>query len=248
MAQGLVARAGAALARAIPLNPIQSKLTQAIASISFDDIPHSAARVGAPILNQAGMSGTFYVCGGHTGKSFEDRPQHERSDLIALHEAGHEIACHSFAHPFVTRLNTAVRDQDRLANADFIAQTLGDVRLSSFAYPYGAVSLSAKAYYARHFFTCRGVYRGLNRGRVDFGDLRAIGIERRQHDMGHVRALIAEAVATQAWIIFFTHDVGPDPSAYGCRPQDLEDVIAALHDAKVETLPVKAAAAKLMFG
>ncbi|MFN9149163.1 MAG: polysaccharide deacetylase, partial [Hyphomonadaceae bacterium] len=140
------------------------------------------------------------------------------------------------------------RDQDRQANADFMRKTLGDVMMTSFAYPYGAVSLAAKAYYARQFFTCRGVYRGLNTGRVDFSELRAIGIERRQHDIGKVRDLVAEAKARHAWIIFFTHDVGPDPSDYGCTPQNLEDVITTLKDAGIETLPVKAAAAKVMFG
>jgi len=78
--------------------------------------------------------------------------------------------------------------------------------------------------------------------------LRAIGIERRQFDLGRVRDLIAEAKARHAWIIFLTHDVGPDPSDYGCTPQNLEDVIMLLKDAGIETLPVKAAAAKAMFG
>ena len=248
MATGLLTRIEGAITRAIPLNPIQSRLSQAVASISFDDIPFSAARVGAPILERAQIQGTFYVCGGHTWQTFEDRPQHEAHDLLALHQAGHEIACHTYAHPFVTKLNDAGRDEDRQANADFMRQTLGDVRMTSFAYPYGAVSLAAKAYYARHFFTCRGVYRGLNVGRVDFSELRAIGIERRQHDIGRVRDLVAEAKERQAWIIFFTHDVGPDPSDYGCTPENLEDVITTLKDAEIETLPVKAAAAKVMFG
>jgi len=188
------------------------------------------------------------VCGGHTGETFEDRAQHEAHDLLALHQAGHEIACHTFAHPFVTKLSDIARDQDRQANANFIRDTLGDVMMTSFAYPYGAVSLAAKAFYARQFFTCRGVYRGLNTGRVDFAELRAIGIERRQHDIGQVRDLVAEAKDRNAWIIFFTHDVGPDPSDYGCTPQNLEDVITTLKDAGIETLPVKAAAAKVMFG
>jgi len=248
MAYGTFDQIMAGITRTIPLNPVRSRLTQAVASISFDDIPHSAARVGAPILERAEVSGTFYVCGGNTGKSFENRPQHEVSDLLAIHKAGHEIACHSFAHPEVTKLTIADRDQDRKANSDFIQAELGDVIMTSFAYPYGSVSLAAKAYYARHFFTCRGVYRGLNSGLVDFGELRAIGIEKRQYSKERVRDLVAEAKERNAWIIFFTHDVGPDPSDYGCTPQNLEDVITTLKDAGIETLPVKAAAAKVMFG
>jgi hypothetical protein len=66
--------------------------------------------------------------------------------------------------------------------------------------------------------------------------------------LGQVRDLVAEAKDRNAWIIFFTHDVGPDPSDYGCTPQNLEDVITTLNDAGIDALPVKAAAAKVMFG
>jgi peptidoglycan/xylan/chitin deacetylase (PgdA/CDA1 family) len=236
------------IARSIPANPIRSKLTAPIASISFDDIPHSAARVGAPILEAANLRGTFYVCGNHTGQTFEDRPQHVKDDLIALHKAGHEIACHTFAHPDVRRLTNTQRKDDADANQTFIREAVGDCALSSFAYPYGAVSLDAKMFYARHFFTCRGVYAGVNSGHMDFSELRAVGIESRQHDMGRVRALIDEAKTSKGWLIFFTHDVGLEPSAFGCTPKDLEDVIVALQDAQVETVPVKAGAARAMFG
>jgi peptidoglycan/xylan/chitin deacetylase (PgdA/CDA1 family) len=241
-------RAKLKVARMIPANPVKSKLTAPVASISFDDIPHSAARVGAPILEQANLRGTFYVCGGHAGQSFEGRTQHEVSDLITLHKAGHEIACHTFAHPDTTRINDETRAQDLASNATFMRGHVGDVVLSSFAYPYGAVSIGAKAFYSKQFFTCRGVYAGVNSGLMDFSDLRAVGIESRQHDMGRVRALIDEAKAKTGWLIFFTHDVGPDPSAFGCTPKDLQDVIIALSDAGIETLPVKAAAARSMFG
>jgi peptidoglycan/xylan/chitin deacetylase (PgdA/CDA1 family) len=248
MKMSALARIKLKAARMIPANPVKSKLSAPVASISFDDIPHSAARVGAPILERANVRGTFYVCGGHVGQKFEDREQHELHDLIRLHQNGHELACHTFAHPDATKIDDQARAKDLRANARFMRDHIGDVALSSFAYPYGAVSLPAKAFYAKRFFTCRGVYAGLNHGIMDFSDLRAVGIESRQHDMGRVRALIDEAKACNGWLIFFTHDVGPNPSAFGCKPSDLDDVIGALHDASIETLPVKAAAARALFG
>jgi peptidoglycan/xylan/chitin deacetylase (PgdA/CDA1 family) len=248
MKMSFLSRLSQKIARSIPANPVKSKLSAPIASISFDDIPNSAARVGAPILEAADLRGTFYVCGKHAGQTFEGRPQHEVQDLIDLHKAGHEIACHSFAHPNVTAIDDMVRGQDIDRNQAFMREHIGDVALSSFAYPYGAVSIGAKSYYAKRFFTCRGVYAGVNSGIMDFSELLAVGIESRQHDMGRVRALIDEAKAKNGWLIFFTHDVGPEPSDYGCKPKDLEDVIDALASANIETLPVKAAAAAAMFG
>jgi peptidoglycan/xylan/chitin deacetylase (PgdA/CDA1 family) len=235
-------------ARVLPGNPVRSRLKRAVASISFDDIPASAARIGAPILEAAGARGTFYMCGGHTGGAFEGRIQHDACDIRKLHEAGHEIACHSFGHPNVARIDDADREADRVRNADFVRDTLGDVQLASFAYPYGAISPGAKRYYGSRFLTCRGVRWGLNAGIADFCDLRAIAIERRLHDRVRLREMIGKAVETQAWIIFFTHDVETDPSPWGCTPEDLEDVLIALADAAVAVRPVKAAAAEVMFG
>jgi peptidoglycan/xylan/chitin deacetylase (PgdA/CDA1 family) len=248
MKMSFMGRVSQKIARSIPANPVKSKLTAPVASISFDDIPHSAARIGAPILEAADLRGTFYVCGKHTGQTFESRPQHEVHDLIDLHKAGHELACHSFAHPNVTAIDDVVRSLDIEKNQAFVRQHVGDAALSSFAYPYGAVSIGAKTYYAKRFLTCRGVYAGVNSGIMDFSELLAVGIESRQHDMGRVRALIDEAKAKNGWLIFFTHDVGPQPSDYGCKPKDLEDVIDALKAASIETLPVKAAAAAALFG
>lgn len=235
-------------ARVLPGNPVRSRLEGAIASISFDDIPASAARIGAPILEAAGVRGTFYMCGGHAGGAFEGRVQHDVADIRALHDAGHEIACHSFAHPNVARIDDGAREADRTRNAGFVRDTLGDVQMSSFAYPYGAISPGAKRFYASRFLTCRGVRWGLNTGVADFADLRAIAVERRLHDRGRLREVIAKAVDTRSWIIFFTHDVEADPSPWGCTPDDLQDLLCALADAAVPVRPVRAAAAKVMFG
>jgi hypothetical protein len=117
---------------------------------------------------------------------------------------------------------------------------------TSFAYPFGRVSREAKAFYSQRFTSCRGVYAGVNSGTMDFSELRAVGIESRSHDMGRVRAYIDEAKAKKGWLIFFTHDVDAEPTAHGCRPRDLHDVIEALADRTIETLPVTDVAAKVL--
>ena len=246
MAPSLLDRISNKLASTHSARQVVSKLTAPVASISFDDIPHSAARVGAPILEAAGLHGTFYMCGGHSGQTFEGRPQHEVSDLIVLAKAGHEIACHTFSHPNVVAINDAERAQDADLNADFVATQVGAAAPVSFAYPFGRVSGRAKSFYAKRFETSRGVYAGVNAGTMDFSELRAVGIESRSHDMGRVRAFIDEAIAKNGWLIFFTHDVDNSPTPHGCRPKDLENVIQALVDAHVGTLPVRDVAKQIL--
>ena len=222
---------------------VVSQLRAPVASISFDDIPHSAARIGAPILEAAGLRGTYYICGGHCGQTFEGRPQHELTDLVMLRQSGHELACHTFGHPNVVVLDDTARRDDARANSEFMTGQIGTPPPSSFAYPFGRVSGAAKAFYSQHFTSCRGVYAGVNSGIMDFSELRAVGIESRNHDMGRVRAYIDEAKANNGWLIFFTHDIDNVPTQHGCRPHDLEDVIQALNDANIATMPVRDAAA-----
>lgn len=241
-------RATAKIVRTIPVHPVRSRLTTAVASISFDDIPHSAASIGAPILEQANLLGTFYVCGGYTGENINDQDQHKVSDIVALHKAGHEIAGHTFSHPNVTHISNKQRGRDCDANTAFINKALGGYQLTSFAYPYGAVSLDAKSYYAGKFLSCRGIHSGVNKGLMDFSELRAVSIEHQNFNIDKVRTMIDKAKAKNGWLIFYTHDVGPNPSAYGCTPQELEMVVEALLEAGIETLPVKDAAAKVLLG
>ena len=190
----------------------------------------------------------YYVCGAHSGQTFEGRPQHDVADLIKLAQAGHEIACHTFGHPNVVDLTDAARARDVAANAEFVTRDVGASAPTSFAYPFGRVSGKAKAFYSQQFTTCRGVYAGVNSGTMDFSELRAVGIESRSHDMGRVRAYIDAAKAHNGWLIFYTHDVDDQPTAHGCRPRDLEDVIGALADAGIATLPVRNVAATILAG
>ena len=246
MKLSLLDRISNKMASAQSSRPIVSKLNAPLASISFDDIPYSAARIGGPILAAAKVQATYYVCGGHSGLTFEGRPQHEVSDLVNLAQAGHEIACHTYGHPNVVNLDNTARLKDAAANASFIQEQVCTIAPSSFAYPFGRVSTKAKAFYSQQFLTCRGVYSGVNHGTMDFSELRAVGIESRSHDMGRVRDYIDKAKATNGWLIFFTHDVDPNPTPHGCRPCDLEDVILALQDANIATLTVRDAAQRVI--
>jgi peptidoglycan/xylan/chitin deacetylase (PgdA/CDA1 family) len=242
-------RLSQAIAKRIPVKPVRSKLTQAIASLSFDDVPRSATLDGAAAMESAGVRGTYYVCGAHTGTTFEGLEQHRRDDLERLSDAGHEIGCHTFAHQDATLVDATARTRDHDANRAFAADVLAGELPATFAYPYGSTSIPAKLFYSKRFLACRGVFAGLNAGLIDFSELRAVGLEsHRGFDPAHVIDLVAEARAKAAWLIFFTHDVSPAPSPFGCRRQELEAVLGALSDAGVDVLPVKDAAARVRAG
>jgi peptidoglycan/xylan/chitin deacetylase (PgdA/CDA1 family) len=234
--------------RRTPGKIVQSQLSHGIASISFDDIPHSAARVGGPLLEAAGVRGTYYVCGAHLDSSFEARDQFSAADIRALHAAGHEIACHTFGHPNVTFLSDAALEADRQQNATFVSGLVGDYQMSSFAYPYGFNTWSSMDFYKHKFETARGVYDGVNVGAMDFAQLLAVGLQGRDYDRGRIKDRIAKAKEQNGWIIFFTHDVCPDPSGFGCTPGQMEDTLTDLAAAGLPVLTVKDGAARVRAG
>ena len=99
-----------------------------------------------------------------------------------------------------------------------------------FAYPYGEVSPRAKALLAGRYASLRGVHKGLVHDGGDRNQLPGVGIEGPDGE-ATARAWIDRAVAEQAWLILYTHDVRETPSAWGCTPDALERLIAHARDA-----------------
>jgi len=115
---------------------------------------------------------------------------------------------------------------------------------SNFAYPYGSVSLAAKRVLGALFSSCRGIRQGINHGTIDLADLLAMAVSDVDFDEAEMRRLIDRNKSARGWLIFFTHDVIETPSPFGCKPGQLEAVVA--YAAKRATvLPVREVVAAL---
>jgi peptidoglycan/xylan/chitin deacetylase (PgdA/CDA1 family) len=225
---------------------LPSCATAPVVSFSFDDFPRSAAREGASVLREFGVTGTYFVAGARAGRHLDDVDQFTTDDLIAVAEAGHEIGCHTFGHIRLPSASLSEITDDLLRNQEFVQQILGDYMMCSFAYPDGDVSIPTKALLGRRFPICRGIWSGVNQGRIDFMQLKAVGLER-SFDQAHVERILDDAKETNGWVIFFTHDVSDNPSPYGCLPRQLADVVQAVIERGIEILPIKNAAGKIRF-
>lgn len=225
-------------ARTLPVEPLRARLPAPLVSISFDDIPASAARTGAPILEAAGVRGTFYLCGSHQDASFEGREQFTADDVTRLVAAGHEIACHTFSHPHVPALDRAGIDAEIARNAAYVAAFTGTARMASFAYPYGDLSPASARHLTTRFTSCRDVVAGVNAGVFDMGRLKAFGLERRKDARADVPRWLARTRATGGWLILFTHDVADDPTPHGCTARELADTITDIQAAGLEIVTV----------
>lgn len=232
----------------IKLRPTNCNLKAPIVSFSFDDAPKSAIELGARMLEDNGITGTYYLTGSHCGQSFEGVEQYTDTDILRLAENGHEIACHSFSHSRFRRANEAEISDDLSSNQKFFANALKkpDFRFDSFAYPYGEFDAKSREYIGERYLNARGVYRGVNHGVLDFANLKTTPLEKRRFSEKYLQSHLRTAIKKNGWVIFFTHDIADDCSIYGSTPEILEQTIKAVKDLGIEILTVCEGAKRIL--
>lgn len=218
-----------------------------IVSFTFDDFPRSAACTGAAVLEHLGVRGTYYAAMGLMNTSNELGEQFRSEDLASLVGKGHEMASHTFGHLSCRSVPlTAFRnDVEKCRKA--IESACGEDS-GNFAYPFGHVSLRAKRTLGPLLASSRSVIPGLNGPEIDLNLLRANRLYGDLAASRGVEDLISQNVKQATWLIFYTHDVCPDPSPYGCTPALLEFAVSAALRSGGRILTVQDAVAEIKTG
>jgi peptidoglycan/xylan/chitin deacetylase (PgdA/CDA1 family) len=193
-------------------------------SFCFDDFPRTAYTVGGAVLKRFGARGTYYAAIGlmntqnHLGDLFT------KQDLDCLLKDGHELGSHTLSHVSCRSVPFRVFENDLHKGRDAIRQVTG-CDPTSFAYPYGHVTLTAKKRLGAQMSSCRGICSGLNGPMVDLNLLRANSLEGDTDRFAELKSLLSESERRRSWLIFYTHDVRQNPSPYGCTPLLLEKTV-----------------------
>ncbi len=232
------ARVSNRLARHLCAMPFRLPNTSPMVSFTFDDAPKSAATIGAPMLEEHGAHGTFYISGGLVDKWSGHWTGVSADDIIGLHRKGHELACHTFSHTRSIDLDAAAMTAEMEKNRRYFSALDPSIRIENFAYPYGFGSLSHKRRLGKAFRSSRGILPGVNSGTVDLQYLRATPLIEVEIDRERIDHAFDEAAAKNGWLIFYTHDVKPAPSSYGCSPSLLRHALDAASRRKIPVLSV----------
>jgi peptidoglycan/xylan/chitin deacetylase (PgdA/CDA1 family) len=195
-----------------------------IVSFTFDDFPRSAYLAGGSILEHFGARGTFYTAYGLMNTCNELGDHFRADDLDSLLDRGHELASHTYSHLSARSASYAAFCQDAEKGRQAVERMTG-TDASNFAYPFGHVTLRAKPALGLTFASVRGIFPGLNGPEADLNLLRANSLYGDLDGAGRVETLIAENCRRKSWLIFYTHDVRPDPSPYGCTLALLEAAV-----------------------
>ena len=205
-------------------------------SFTFDDVPKSAATVGAAILEAHDVRGTFYVIGSQVGTSSALWDMVDSDDVIALHRRGHEIACHTFSHQRACDLDAETLNSEIDRNQHYLRSLDSSIRIENFAYPFGYGSFVRKRQLKTVFKSCRSIVPGVNTGSVDLQFLRAMPLIDRRIDRDGIERAFDQAQTDNGWLIFYTHDVADEPSPYGCSPSLLNEALEAATRRKIPVL------------
>lgn len=208
-------------------------------SFSFDDFPVSAAHQGARILEDHGFRGTYYLAAGLLGTATEHGAMASVDDIGRLAANGHEIGCHTHGHLRAGQVGVEAYAQDLEQNGRAVAQLLGGLEMTSFAFPYGSVTPGAKRAAARRFSSCRTTMPRVNRGLTDLNLLSAVPVYAREGYTERAKDFLTDCGRRGGWLIVYTHDVQVDHSPCGCTPQQFEEFVRAVVRQGCAVAPVR---------
>ncbi len=217
-----------------------------IVSFTFDDFPRTALTVGGHILKSYGARGTYY-----TAISLMDNANHlgdqfRREDLETLLCDGHELASHTFGHVSCRSVSSAKFREEVRKGRRALEQLVGQSNFGNFAFPFGEVTLDAKRTVGLDVASSRGIWGGFNGPIVDLNLLRANSLYGDDSRCLQVRELILENERRKSWLIFYSHDVCPTPSRYGCTPELLEFAVSFASQQGARLLTIAEAVSELV--
>lgn len=206
-------------------------------SITFDDYPASTRVHATPLLNEYDAKSTFYVCMGLLTKNSNSGRIDSIDGVNSLISQGHEIGCHTYNHIDCASTPPETVRQDIERNSLAINQLVGTPP-TSFAFPFGNYTPATKALAAEHYNSIRTSEPGINAGTVDLNNLNAIPLYPKTSD-DSIKYLLQRARRLEsAWLIFYTHDVSPNPSAWGCSPHLLRHLLDECHAHNIHLTPI----------
>jgi len=210
---------------------------KAIVSFSFDDFPRTALTAGGSILEEAGARGTYYAAAALMNTSDELGEHFTAPDLFAVLERGHELGNHTFGH-ISSRSVSCSEFCSNVEQGRRAFEERTGVNPQNFSYPFGDVTLRAKQAVGSKVASARSITPGCNGPEIDLNLLRANKLYGDIDQASRLNALIRENVRRKSWLIFYTHDVRPRPSVYGCTPELFESVVSSAVASASEILPV----------
>ena len=101
--------------------------------ISFDDDWENQYRYALPLLKKYGFTATFYIWVSAVGRKHHMTWE----EINELSQAGMQLGCHTYTHPYLTRIKKDETLQRELVGAKRAIEAHTGAKITSLAYPFG---------------------------------------------------------------------------------------------------------------
>ncbi|MDN4645938.1 polysaccharide deacetylase family protein [Arthrobacter sp. PsM3] len=217
--------------------------SQPMVSITFDDGWQSVYDRALPLLNKYNFKSTQYV----NASSIETPNFITGAEVQQMHQAGHEIAAHSYEHVDLTSIGTDRLDEELRKSEEVLAAA--GLGTDDLAPPYGRVDPQVDWYASKYFNVVRGTDDGINtRQNLEQHDLKVLYVTDETTPATLAEAL-AETSRLNGWLVLVYHQIAA-PDSSGTQEHTIatdrstitSDVLAAqlqlVADSGIEVQPV----------
>lgn len=215
-------------------------------SFTFDDVPESAFLNAQPVLERYGYRGTFYVALSFLDTDKTNINLYHKNHLSACLNNGHELGCHTYSHNRTYQNSKAdFLTNDIHKNTVKLNETGIKYKFQNFSYPFGEQTIKMRKIAAKHFESSRGTDHGINKGRIDLNNLKAVKLYQKEQPLDKICSMLDELNTLGGWLIFYTHDVQTNFSKFGCSPDYFERIVQKCNDLNLKVNTIKAGVEEL---
>lgn len=218
-------------------------------SVTFDDGWETTYNDALPLLQQYGILSTQYLLSGTANNS----QYLSWSQITAMHEAGHEIACHSVSHPDLRLVDDQKLDYELKGCLEVMNDRFGEVR--DFASPYGSSDphtiAAIKHYFKSHRNTNGDPSNGVNNADVNtpqgyngqgFDRYNIIGVTiKSDTTVDEIQALIDYARSHNGWVVLTYHQAEAGGSRWAVDTKSMAAQLATISKSNVRVVTVSQA-------
>lgn len=217
--------------------PPPSAVWDAMVTLSFDDSWISQYTVALPIMQTAGIKGTFYMTTEPIIEGWDDFMTVAQVKDIAT--KGHEIAGHTITHPNLTQLSQVDVLREIVDSKSYLEGMTGKT-VTTLAYPYGEFNSTTKTLAkSAGYLTARGVDEdSLNIATTDKFNLHSSCIEKNT-PFATIKQAIDDAKSKKQWYIICIHEVKNGGDQYSITPAQFQQIVDYIKLSGIKTVTVK---------
>lgn len=221
-----------------PPTPTQpGQFAQGMVSLTFDDSWLTQYTNALPVLQAAGLKGTFYLTSQPIQQAWTGFMTPTQAKDIA--NKGHEIGGHTVTHADLATLSKTKINTEIKSSKNYLKNITGQT-VVSLAYPYGSYTNTVKTLTKNAGYTSgRGVeYNTHNLTSTDKYAMKSQCIETTD-SIASIKARIDSAQANKEWYILCFHEVMNNGDQWSTTPARLQEIVDYIKSTGIKVVTVK---------